>query len=209
MDLSSLQTDFSVRLAALRRQKGLSQEQLAERIGVSRQAVSKWESAQCLPETETLAALCIALDCSADTLLFGTAAAVKTEPTASRLAMPLSLALCSMGAVLFLALLWVRQDARCWIFGCAFQIAGLACRYALRGTDGTDEHRFWRLGSFVLSVMPAAGVHLLFARPFILHVFRNHSAALQVSLFTGTPIVIYAAFTALLYFAPARLNRVK
>ena len=204
MDTAALQYEFSARLAALRRQKGLSQEQLAERIGVSRQAVSKWESAQCLPETETLAALCTALACSADTLLFGAAPAAKQGITAERLAMPLSLALCSMGAVLFLALLWVRQDARCWIFGCAFQIAGIACRYSLRGTESCCS--FWRLGSFVLSIMPAAGLYLLFARPFILHVFRR-SAAMQVALLTAAPIAIYAAITALLYCAAMRKTR--
>ena len=203
MDTATLQYEFSARLAALRRQKGLSQEQLAERIGVSRQAVSKWESAQCLPETETLAALCTALACSADTLLFGTAPAAKQGITAERLALPLSLALCSMGAVLFLALLWVRQDARCWIFGCAFQITGIACRYALRGTESCCS--FWRLGSFVLSVMPAAGLYLLFARPFILHVF--HRAIVQVALLTAAPIAIYAAIAALLYCAAARKTR--
>ena len=203
MDTAALQYEFSARLAALRRQKGLSQEQLAERIGVSRQAVSKWESAQCLPETETLAALCAALECSADTLLFGAAPAAKQGITAQRLAMPLSLALCSMGAVLFLALLWVRQDARCWIFGCAFQITGIACWYALRGAE--NSFSFWRLGSFVLSVMPAAGLYLLFARPFFLHVF--HRAIVQVPLLTAAPIAIYAAITALLYCAAARKTR--
>ena len=35
---------FQERLLQFRRQKGVSQEALAERMGVSRQAVSKWES---------------------------------------------------------------------------------------------------------------------------------------------------------------------
>lgn len=37
-------TAFAANLALLRRERGLSQEQLAERLGVSRQSVSKWES---------------------------------------------------------------------------------------------------------------------------------------------------------------------
>ena len=44
-------------LYALRRKSGLSQEQLAEKIGVSRQAVSKWEGGQSTPELEKLKAL--------------------------------------------------------------------------------------------------------------------------------------------------------
>ena len=41
----------------LRRQSGLSQEQLAEKIGVSRQAISKWEGGLSTPELEKLIAL--------------------------------------------------------------------------------------------------------------------------------------------------------
>ena len=35
---------FGDKLIALRKKKGLSQEELAEKLGVSRQSVSKWES---------------------------------------------------------------------------------------------------------------------------------------------------------------------
>jgi len=42
------------RIQELRKRKGLSQEQLAEMLGVSRQAVSKWENGQSLPEVEKL-----------------------------------------------------------------------------------------------------------------------------------------------------------
>lgn len=46
--------DFSEKLLQLRRARGLSQEQLAERLDVSRQAVSKWETGEALPETDKL-----------------------------------------------------------------------------------------------------------------------------------------------------------
>lgn len=36
--------DFSEKLKQIRKNEGISQEQLAERIGVSRQAVTKWET---------------------------------------------------------------------------------------------------------------------------------------------------------------------
>ncbi len=52
-----------------RQQGGLTQEQLAETLGVSRQSVSKWESGQSYPEMEKLLALCELFRCDLDTLL--------------------------------------------------------------------------------------------------------------------------------------------
>lgn len=48
---------ISDKLYELRRKSGLSQEQLAEQLNVSRQAVSKWESGQSVPESEKLLAI--------------------------------------------------------------------------------------------------------------------------------------------------------
>ena len=48
---------LSERIYQFRRNSGLSQEQLAEKIGVSRQAISKWESGISTPELEKLLAL--------------------------------------------------------------------------------------------------------------------------------------------------------
>ena len=45
---------LSERIYQFRRNSGLSQEQLAEKIGVSRQAISKWESGISTPELEKL-----------------------------------------------------------------------------------------------------------------------------------------------------------
>ena len=54
------------KLTALRKHNGLSQESLAEKIGVSRQAVSKWERGEASPDTENILALsklyCVSLD---------------------------------------------------------------------------------------------------------------------------------------------------
>lgn len=56
-------------IAALRRKAKLSQEALADQLGVSRQAVSKWESDSALPTTENLAELSRLFQVSADQLL--------------------------------------------------------------------------------------------------------------------------------------------
>ena len=56
-------------LLKLRTQKGLSQEELAERVFVTRQAVSRWETGETTPNTETLKLLSKLFDVSINTLL--------------------------------------------------------------------------------------------------------------------------------------------
>ena len=48
---------FGEKLQALRKAQGLSQEELAQQINVSRQALSKWESGALVPDTENVVAL--------------------------------------------------------------------------------------------------------------------------------------------------------
>lgn len=62
-------TRFSENLAILRKRAGYTQETLAEALGVSRQAVGKWESGQGLPEAATLLDLSDLLGCTLDQLM--------------------------------------------------------------------------------------------------------------------------------------------
>ncbi len=58
-------------LIELRTKKGISQEQLANELGVSRQAISKWETGIGHPDTDNLIKLVSYYDSSADYILFG------------------------------------------------------------------------------------------------------------------------------------------
>ena len=59
------------RIQALRKAKGISQEELADHIGVSRQAVSKWESEQSSPDLEKVILLSDYFEVTTDYLLKG------------------------------------------------------------------------------------------------------------------------------------------
>ena len=61
--------DFPEKLLTLRKAKDLTQEQLAEKLGVSRQSVSKWESGQATPELEKIVSLSAIFDVTTDYLL--------------------------------------------------------------------------------------------------------------------------------------------
>ena len=68
------------RIQQLRKRKGISQEELADRIGVSRQAVSKWESGQTSPDLEKIVLLSEFFEVTTDYLLKG--ASSETASTA-------------------------------------------------------------------------------------------------------------------------------
>lgn len=60
------------RIQSLRKRQGLSQEELADSVGVSRQAVSKWESGQSMPDLEKIIALSEFFQVTTDHILKGT-----------------------------------------------------------------------------------------------------------------------------------------
>ncbi|WP_343208647.1 helix-turn-helix transcriptional regulator [Anaerolentibacter hominis] len=67
------------RIQTLRKTKGISQEELADKIGVSRQAVSKWESEQSTPDVEKIILLSNYFETTTDYLLKGIEPAAKQE----------------------------------------------------------------------------------------------------------------------------------
>lgn len=114
---------LSEKIYRFRRSSGLSQEQLAEKLGVSRQAISKWESGTSTHELDKLRALSECFHITLDEL-------VSEEPPAQRTARPpqeaeesakrerreqkVGVGLCLLGAVclcLFGVLLLLRPDA--------------------------------------------------------------------------------------------------
>lgn len=127
---------FAENLKAARRNRNISQEILAERLDVSRQAVSKWEQGMGYPEVETLIMLAKELQVSLDDLMDHE---VKGSDTKARGAL-------STGKILVRA-----QDgktlASCYKFVSSPVIKGKRVpQYALYGVDGQsflDENRIF------------------------------------------------------------------
>lgn len=72
------------RISKYRKEKGLTQEELANLLGVSAQAVSKWENDVSCPDISLLPQLCKVLGVSADELLTGSGSEVRLVPVAER-----------------------------------------------------------------------------------------------------------------------------
>lgn len=73
--------ELKERIALARKQAGMTQEQLGEKLGVSRQAVSKWESGQTNPGLADAAEMCRLFGVSSDWLLLGEEMAKENTPS--------------------------------------------------------------------------------------------------------------------------------
>ena len=135
-------------IKAVRKSKGLSQEELAVKINVVRQTVSKWESGLSVPDSDLLVALSEALETPVSTLLGETVAPsepdgikaisekleiinlqlARRKNTERRLLRGLLIALCAVIVLVFAALIvlkspyfgWDYRDAETAVFGAAF-----------------------------------------------------------------------------------------
>ena len=93
------------KLYTLRKKAGLSQEQLAEQLNVSRQAISKWESGQSVPESDKLVSVSNYFSVSLDYLLkedneLGpTAQSIPQKKSTGKAAHLIGLLCCIVGAV--------------------------------------------------------------------------------------------------------------
>lgn len=172
-------TTLGSKLSALRRARGLSQEQLAEAIGVSRQAVSKWELDAAAPEIDKIKALADFYGVTTDYLLRSDAEApsAPVPPSGSRQASPIpslgvSLTGCAVGLLLQYHGRFISASEWPSLVGALLQIVcfacGLTCFVQLRHTSPTEGGRFLRLFLrlsvwLVLPLPCMAGMRLLFS----------------------------------------------
>lgn len=95
------------RLLELRRVKHLSQEEVADRLNVTRQTVSKWETDQSMPDFDKIVPLCELYEISADELLTGKSRKGKNEKQDDNILEKRAKGIGMGILVYFLALAWI------------------------------------------------------------------------------------------------------
>ncbi len=149
------------RIQSLRKAKGISQEELADIIGVSRQAVSKWESEQSTPDVEKIILLSDYFGTTTDYLLRGIEP-VK-ENAQKRDAMPFFLIgtmINALGLLLAIAV-WIERQVS-WSVGAGLSIMALGTTVFLFGqlTDSRNRTRarayFFIYNVWFLLLIPSA-----------------------------------------------------
>ena len=162
------------RIQQLRKSRGISQEELADRIGVSRQAVSKWESGQTSPDLEKIVLLSDYFEVTTDYLLKGvspTPAQTEPDQTASVQSAPGVQIFTMAGSALNLigliaaAMIWYeRQTAAATAAGLILMVAGcVVYGTGILRADGEAKGRakktFWSVNVWILPFIPLSMVY--------------------------------------------------
>lgn len=159
------------RIQHLRKSKGISQEELADKIGVSRQAVSKWESEQTLPDIEKVILLSNFFEVTTDYLLKGIEP-VSNEPILENEKLNANIfsivgtAFNFMG-IIVAALVWYEEQVATatavglifMVIGC--MIYGIGMNVSDKLTIARAKRTFWTINVWILIFIPLSIVYNL------------------------------------------------
>lgn len=164
------------RIQQLRKAKGISQEELADKIGVSRQAVSKWESEQTTPDVEKVLLLSDYFEVTTDYLLKGIEPVPREMPPAkekpdARIFSIAGTAFNCMGLILA-AMVWHEEQTATataigmilYVLGC--MVYGIGMTVSDQTTKAWASQSFWSVNIWVLSFLPMSLVYNILAGGF-------------------------------------------
>ena len=187
------------RIQQLRKQKGISQEELADRVGVSRQAVSKWESEQSTPDMDKVILLSDYFEVTTDYLLKG----IEPAPLAAgekkadgRIFTIVATVLNFIGVLTACAVWYETQEMGSLIIGVVFlalgcMVFGIGMVECAPDSKLRAKRNFWTVDIWLLVFLPLSVIY---------NVLLDVGAAPypQLVLFSGWPLWaclgVYALF---------------
>lgn len=146
------------RILELRKQKGISQEALADKLGVSRQAISKWESEQSTPEMDKIVLMSDFFEVTTDYLLKGIEPARKDGERGKCIGNALSLLapyMAWVGYITSCALWYEYQNAFAIMDGFIWIIGSVVVIYAAKLNLLIDQRtvtRYWMIAFPAMSI---------------------------------------------------------
>ncbi|MDL2318581.1 helix-turn-helix domain-containing protein [Eubacteriales bacterium OttesenSCG-928-A19] len=165
--------NMSDRIHGLRKAKGISQEELADAVGVSRQAVSKWESEQSVPDIDRVIIMSEYFGVTTDYILKGVENEKQQDAERKANAMVFVIAstvLNFIGLVVASAMWYEKQTATALIVGLVFMalgcmVFGIGMLDARSDTKEKAKHIFWTINIWLLCFIPLSFCYnVLFAR---------------------------------------------
>ena len=152
------------RIQQLRKQRGISQEELADRVGVSRQAVSKWESEQSVPDMDKIILISDYFEVTTDYLLKGIepappAPADQEKKADGRIFAIVATVLNLIGVLVTCAVWYETQQAGSLIIGVVFlalgcMVFGIGMVESAPASKPRAKRNFWTVNIWLLAFMP-------------------------------------------------------
>ena len=159
MDKEPILLSFGKRVQELRKTKGISQEELAIKMGVSRQAVSKWESEQSSPDIDKIILLSEFFDVTTDYILKGIEpfADVPEKKKDARIFSVAGTALNFIGLILAIAIWITKRTPLSVAIGVIIMAIGCMI-FAIGQFIGDNKKKasviFWGINIWLLSLIP-------------------------------------------------------
>ena len=158
---------ISDRIRELRRKRGMSQEELAEQIGISRQAVSKWESGQSMPDLDKVILLSEYFEVTTDYLLKGiqpTMPQAQKTPANALVFAITGTAFNVIGLATSCGVWYEEQDAMAIVIGLIFMamgcmIFGIGMVCSAEHTRRKAKYMFWKINIWILSFLPLSVIY--------------------------------------------------
>ena len=157
------------RIQSLRKTKGISQEELADKIGVSRQAVSKWESEQSLPDMEKIILMSDYFEVTTDYILKGIENKKQEVSTINAsIFMSIASALNFIGVIVSAAIWYEQQVVMATVIGLIMMAVGCVV-FGIGQSVSTQnieksKRSFWIINIWLLIFVPLSGIfNILFS----------------------------------------------
>ena len=158
------------RIQNLRKIKGISQEDLADKIGVSRQAVSKWESEQSVPDMEKIIIMSDSFEVTTDYILKGIENEKQVADTVNaNILMSIATALNFIGLIMSAAIWYEQQVVMATVIGLIIiavgcVVFGIGQAVSTQNVE-KSKRLFWMINIWLLTFIPLSGIYnILFSR---------------------------------------------
>ena len=203
--MTSTDMTLGEKIKELRKARGLSQEELAEQINVSRQAVSKWELDLSLPDIDNIVQLSQLFGVSTDHLLTNKQDLPGNEATATRNEMyrhqvfAICIGFCVIGLLFSLTVWFTWQTLITVMIGVLLQVIGVIIFEIVVSRNVPEERqllraRFYALVPWLILPFPVKfGVDYLFN-----YYPRSHNSLIEIVVMIGIYLVVCGTITYLL-----------
>ena len=150
----------------MRKTKGLSQEELAEKVGVSRQAVSKWESEQSIPDIDKVIIMSEFFDVTTDYILKGIETEKQTDKKAvnANVFVIVGTVLNFIGLLVASAVWYEEQVPMAVVIGLVFMalgcmVFGIGLYGSAQNTKMNAKRNFWMINIWIIIFIPLSFVY--------------------------------------------------